>query len=77
MSKKQLRVSMNEVVMILVMAFPMILFTIAPGLYLADYLEKGEYIKEENKRYVMWAVSVVFALALSTALNLVDVKGLF
>jgi len=68
---------MNEIIMILVMAFPMILFTIAPGLYLADYLEKGEYIQEENKRYIMWIVTVVFALALSTALNLVDVGGLF
>ena len=63
--------------MILVMAFPMMLFSIAPGLYLADYLEKGEYIQEENKRYVMWAVTVVFALALSTALNLIELKGLF
>ncbi len=63
--------------MILVMTFPMILFTIAPGLYLADYLEKGEYIKEENKRYVMWFVTVVFALVLSAALNLIDVKGIF
>jgi len=68
---------MNEIVMILVMAFPMILFTIAPGLYLADFLEKGAYIQEENKRYVMWTVTVVFALALSTALNLIELKGLF
>jgi hypothetical protein len=68
---------MNQVVMILVMAFPMILFTIAPGLYLADYLEKAKYVQEENKRYVMWVVTVAFALALSTALNLIDVGGLF
>jgi len=68
---------MNVIIMILVMTFPMILFTIAPGLYLADYLEKGKYIKEENKRYVMWGVTVAFALALSTALNLVDVGGIF
>ena len=68
---------MNQIIMILVMAFPMILFTIAPGLYLADYLEKGKYIEEGNKRYVMWLVTVVFALALSTALNVIELKGLF
>jgi len=68
---------MNEIVMILVMAFPMILFTIAPGLYITDFLEKGGYIKEENKRYAMWIVTVLFALALSTALNLIELKGLF
>lgn len=63
--------------MILVMAFPMILFTIAPGLYLADYLEKNGQIQEQNKRYVMWFITVVFALGLSTALNVIDVGGLF
>ena len=68
---------MNIIIMILVMAFPMILFTIAPGLYLADYLEKKGVIAESNKRYLMWFITVVFALALSTALNLVDVGGLF
>jgi len=68
---------MNIYIMILVMAFPMILFTIAPGLYLADFLEKRSFIQEKNKRYLMWVVTVIFALALSTALNLVDVGGLF
>ena len=68
---------MNIYIMILVMAFPMILFTIAPGLYIADYLEKGEYIKEESKRKVMMSVMVIFALALSAALNLVDIGGFF
>jgi len=68
---------MNIYIMIIVMAFPMILFTIYPGLKLSEYLDKKYKIGESKKRTIMLSVMVIFALMLSTALNLINVEGLF
>lgn len=68
---------MNEIVMIIVMAFPMILFTIYPGLKLSEYLDNKYDIGETKKRAVMLSVMFVFALVLSAALNLVNLEWIF
>jgi len=59
---------MNDIVIILVMTFPMFLFTIFPGIKLANYLEEKYNIKESNKRTVMVSITFLFALLLSTLL---------
>lgn len=68
---------MNVIIMILVMAFPMILFTIYPGIKLAEYLDNRYSIGETKKRAVMISVMVIFALFLSAALNLISLEGVF
>ena len=60
----------NELLMILVMAFPMIIFTIFPGLKVADMVEERFGISEGQKRAVMWAFTFIVAFSLSALLNL-------
>ncbi len=57
-----------EIVTILVMTLPMILFGIYPGLKLADYLDDNYSIGEDKKRVVMIATTVIFTLTLSSLL---------
>ena len=59
---------MNDVVMILVMTFPMYLFSIYPGIKASEYLEKKYMIQESQKRVVMVSVTFLFALTLATLL---------
>jgi len=58
----------HDIMIILVMTFPMFLFTIFPGIKLANYLEDKYKIKESNKRAVMISVTFIFALVLSLLL---------
>ena len=62
---------MNDLVMILVYTFPMFLFTIYPGIWLSDYLEKNHNIKESQKRAVMVSVTFLGALFLAALLHYV------
>ena len=59
---------MNDIVMILVMTFPMFLFSIYPGIKASEYLEKKYDIKESRKRTVMVSVTFLFALTLAILL---------
>ena len=59
---------MHDLVMILVMAFPMFLFSIYPGIKASEFAEKRYGISEGAKRGVMVGVTFVFALMLSTLL---------
>ena len=59
---------MNDIVMILVMTFPMFLFSIYPGIKASEYLEKKYAIDESRKRVVMVSVTFLFALTLATLL---------
>ena len=59
---------MNDVVMILVMTFPMYLFSIYPGIKASEYLEKKYMIQESQKRVVMVSVTFLFALILASLL---------
>jgi len=61
----------HDLVMILVMTFPMFLFTIYPGIALSDYLEKKHAIREKQKRVVMVSVTFLSAFILSALLYLV------
>ena len=59
---------MNDIVIILVMTFPMFLFTVYPGIKLANYLEEKYKIEESKKRVVMVSVTFLGALILSSLL---------
>ena len=60
---------MNDFVMILVYTFPMFLFTIYPGIYVSDYLQKKHSIKESTKRAVMLSVTFIGAFILGALLQ--------
>jgi phage shock protein PspC (stress-responsive transcriptional regulator) len=58
----------HDIVMILVFTFPMFLFTVYPGIWLSDMLEKKYQISETRKRVVMVSVTFLGALVLSLLL---------
>jgi len=58
----------HDLIIILVMTFPMFLFTIYPGIRVANYLEERYKIEESKKRFVMVSITFLFALLLSTLL---------
>ncbi len=58
----------QDIVIILVMTFPMFLFSIYPGIKVSEYLEKKYNIDESKKRAVMVSVTFLFALTLSLLL---------
>jgi len=58
----------HDILIILVMTFPMFIFTIFPGIKLANYLEEKYNIQESNKRATMVSVTFGFALILSSLL---------
>jgi len=60
--------SSHDIVIILVMTFPMFLFSIYPGIKASEFLEKKYEIEESKKRAVMVGVTFLFALTLSTLL---------
>jgi len=57
-----------EIITVLVMTLPMILFGIYPGLKLADYLDNTYSIGEDKKRVVMVVTTIIFTLTLSSLL---------
>ena len=59
---------MHDLIIILVMTFPMFLFSIYPGIVVSEYFEKKYSIDESKKRTIMVGVTFVFALTLSTLL---------
>jgi hypothetical protein len=60
--------NMHDVMIILVLTFPMFLFSIYPGIVASNYLEKKYAISEGKKRAVMVSVTFLFALTLSILL---------
>ncbi len=60
--------AVNDLVIILVMTFPMYLFSIFPGIKASEYLEKKYGISESKKRAVMVGGTFLFALMLSSLL---------
>lgn len=59
---------MHDLVIILVMTFPMFIFTVFPGIKVANYLQGRYEIEESQKRFVMISVTFLAALSLSTLL---------
>lgn len=60
----------HDIVMILVLTFPMFLFSIYPGIALSDYLERKYQIQESQKRVVMVTTTILFSVTLSSLLYL-------
>jgi len=60
---------MNDLVIILVMAVPMLLFCVYPGLKFGDYLEKKYKLQEPQKRGVIIITTIIFTLTLSSLLH--------
>ena len=57
-----------DFVIIMVMGFPMLLFTVFPALKLGDYLEERYNIDEGKKRAVVIGTTIVVTLLLSSIL---------
>jgi len=56
----------QDIMIILVMAVPMLIFSIYPGLKVGDYLEKKHNLQEKQKRQVVIVVTIMFTLTLSS-----------
>ena len=61
--------AMHDIMMILVMAVPLILFSLWPGILLGDYIYKRKYIDERMKRIVIITIMIIFALLGATYLH--------
>ncbi len=57
-----------DILTILVMTLPMLLFSVAPGLKLGEYLQKKYDIEEGTKRKVVISTTIIFTLTLSSLL---------
>ncbi len=60
----------HDIVIILVLTFPMFLFSIYPGIVLSNFLEKKFHIQEKQKRAVMIITAFMFSVTLSSLLYL-------
>ncbi|SHO80952.1 hypothetical protein MNB_SV-15-4 [hydrothermal vent metagenome] len=58
----------EEIITILVMIFPMLMFGIYPGIVVSNWADKKYEISETQKRAIMVVVTVAFTLTLSTLL---------
>ena len=58
-----------DIIIILVVAVPMLLFAVYPGLKLGDYLEKEYNLNESQKSKVAIVVTIIFTLTLSSLLH--------
>ena len=59
----------QDIVMILAMSVPMLLFSVYPGIKLGDYLEEKYDISEKTKRLVMVVFTIIFTLTMSALLH--------
>ncbi len=59
---------MIDIITILAMTLPMLLFSVAPGLKLGDYLERKYGIDETTKRRVIIITTIFFTITLSALL---------
>ena len=60
---------MLDIVTVLAMAVPMLLFSVYPGLKLGDYLEKKYSLEEDQKRKVVITTTIIFTIILSALLH--------
>ncbi|NPA59232.1 MAG: hypothetical protein GXO30_02030 [Epsilonproteobacteria bacterium] len=59
---------MHDIMIILVMTFPMFLFMIYPGIWLSNYVDENYKISEKQKRTIMVSATFLSALTLSSLL---------
>ncbi|MCK4737418.1 MAG: hypothetical protein KAT10_02585 [Sulfurimonas sp.] len=64
---------LHDIMIILVMTLPMLLFSVYPGLRLGDYLEEKYNLQETQKRKVVIVVTILFTLTLSSLLHYVKI----
>jgi hypothetical protein len=62
---------LQDIMIILTMTLPMLLFSVYPGLKLGDYLEEKYSLQETQKRKVVIVVTILFTLTLSSLLHYV------
>ena len=60
----------RDIVIILAMTLPMLLFSVYPGLKLGDYMEAKYNLSESQKRKVVIVTTIVFTVLLSTLLHI-------
>jgi len=60
---------LQDVVIVLVMIVPMLMFSVFPGIKVGDYLEKKYNLQEKQKRTVMVSTTLLFSLTLSLFLH--------
>jgi len=58
----------HDILIILVLTFPMFIFTIYPGIVLSNYLDENYHISQKQKRAVMVSITFLGALILSVLL---------
>jgi hypothetical protein len=61
----------QDFVMICVMAVPMLMFSVFPGIKLGDYLQEKYNLQEKQKRAIVISTTVLFALTLSSLLHFI------
>jgi len=59
----------QDIVIILAMTLPMLLFSVYPGLKLGDYMEKKYDLEESQKRKVVIITTIIFTVTLSALLH--------
>lgn len=59
-----------DIVFILVMSVPMLMFSVFPGIKFGDYLQEKYDLQEKQKRIVSVATTLIFAITLSSLLHL-------
>lgn len=63
------KMSVLDLVIIGAMSVPMIMFSIFPGIWFSDYLERKYDFQETQKRIALISTTMVFALVLSSLLH--------
>ncbi len=58
-----------DIVIILVMSVPMLLFSVFPGIKFADYLENKYNLEEKQKRIVIIVTTIIFTITLSSLVH--------
>jgi len=59
---------MPDFIIILVMCFPMFLFTVFPAIKLGEYIDKNYDITETQKRYIVVITTLVVTISISSIL---------
>ncbi len=59
---------MPDFIIILAMCFPMLLFTVYPGIKLSEFIDNRYNISETQKRYIMISTTLIVTVSLSTIL---------
>ncbi|MDD5401167.1 MAG: hypothetical protein PHQ93_08280 [Sulfurimonas sp.] len=60
---------LHDVVIVLVMIIPMLMFSVFPGIKVGNYLEKKYNLQEKQKRTVIVVTTLLFSLTLSLFLH--------